>query len=155
MAIKEKDGNLVELAQAGEFDYIIHCCNCFKTMGKGMALQIKEHCPEAYQADQATIKGDRRKLGTYTKGTSPHGYTVINLYGQFRYGNNRRHLDYRFLAHGLQHFYQELKHNDELDARIGTYQLGCANAGGEWKIVKEIIEGSLPNLDVTIVNFIK
>ena len=33
-------GNLVTLALAGEFDVIIHGCNCFNTMGSGVAKDI-------------------------------------------------------------------------------------------------------------------
>jgi len=45
-------------------DIIGHCCNCFCTMGSGVAAAIKAKYPEAYDADCKTKKGDRTKLGT-------------------------------------------------------------------------------------------
>ena len=59
-------GDLLGLALAGEFDVIVHGCNCQCAMGKGIALSIKKLFPEAYAADLKTVKGDRGKLGTYS-----------------------------------------------------------------------------------------
>ena len=54
-------GDLIQLAKNGEFDVIIHGCNCFCTMGAGIAKTIKDIFPEAYKADLNTKKGDRSK----------------------------------------------------------------------------------------------
>lgn len=59
-------GNLIGLALSGEFDVIIHGCNCFHTMGAGIAKQIRQYFPEAYVADLHTGRGDLRKLGSYS-----------------------------------------------------------------------------------------
>jgi O-acetyl-ADP-ribose deacetylase (regulator of RNase III) len=42
-------GDLIRLAILGNFDVIVHGCNCFKTMGGGIAAQIKRVFPKAYQ----------------------------------------------------------------------------------------------------------
>ena len=63
-AMKTIKGDLVKLAIKGEFDLIIHGCNCFCTMGAGIAKTIKQKFPEAYEADLKTEKGDKAKLGT-------------------------------------------------------------------------------------------
>ena len=34
-------GNLIALADAGQIDVLIHGCNCFCTMGAGIAKDIK------------------------------------------------------------------------------------------------------------------
>ena len=49
--MKKVYGDLIEMAEHGDFDVIVHGCNCFCTMGAGIALQIKHHFPEAYYAD--------------------------------------------------------------------------------------------------------
>jgi hypothetical protein len=36
-------GDLVKLAIAGNFDVIVHGCNCYHTMGAGIAKQIKKN----------------------------------------------------------------------------------------------------------------
>jgi O-acetyl-ADP-ribose deacetylase (regulator of RNase III) len=60
-------GDLLNLASIGEFDVIVHGCNCHCTMGAGIAAAIKKRFPEAYAADCATLKGDRSKLGTISQ----------------------------------------------------------------------------------------
>ena len=57
-------GDLIKLALTGEFDVIIHGCNCQCAMGAGIAKAIKSTFPEAYQADGETEEGSRDKLGT-------------------------------------------------------------------------------------------
>ena len=57
-------GDLIKKAKDGEFDLIIHGCNCFCTMGAGIAKGIKNNFPQAFQADQMTLKGSKAKLGT-------------------------------------------------------------------------------------------
>ena len=56
-------GDIIGLAKNGIFNVIIHGANCQNTMGSGVAKQIKEHFPGAYDADLRTTKGDREKLG--------------------------------------------------------------------------------------------
>mgnify|MGYP001795501660 FL=1 len=41
--MKTIKGDLVKLAIKGEFDLIIHGCNCFCTMGAGIAKTIRSH----------------------------------------------------------------------------------------------------------------
>lgn len=33
MTLKHTKGNLIDLAEAGEFDVVVQGCNCFNTMG--------------------------------------------------------------------------------------------------------------------------
>lgn len=69
--IRYVDGNLLTMAQNGDFDVIAHCANCFCTFGAGIALQIKETFPEAYVVDCETKAGDLAKLGTISYWESP------------------------------------------------------------------------------------
>ncbi len=57
-------GDLIKLALTGEFDVIIHGCNCQCEMGAGIAKAIKSTFPEAYQADLETEEGSRDKFRT-------------------------------------------------------------------------------------------
>jgi O-acetyl-ADP-ribose deacetylase (regulator of RNase III) len=60
--MKTIEGDLITLAQSGTFDVIIHGCNCYCTMGAGIAKSIKKIFPAAYRADANSEKGDRDKL---------------------------------------------------------------------------------------------
>ena len=96
-AMQKTKGDLIKLALNGEFDVIVHGCNCFCTMGKGIALTIKNVFPEAYQADLKTNKGDKQKLGKYSYAKlQRNGYqiTVINAYTQYHYGGRGDKADY-------------------------------------------------------------
>ena len=90
-------GDLIKLALRGEFDVIVHGCNCFCTMGAGIALVIKSTFPDAYQADLKTSKGDRSKLGSYSTATvqnKGNQLTVVNAYTQYHYSGPGNKADY-------------------------------------------------------------
>ena len=64
--LKHAQGDLLQMAREGQFDAVVHGCNCFCTMGSGIARQVREQYPSAYEADCKTVGGDIRKLGNYT-----------------------------------------------------------------------------------------
>ena len=95
--MKVVKGDLIALAQAGKFDLIVHGCNCFCSMGAGIALAIRNAFPEAYAADRATARGDRGKLGTCSVGVVMVGLDelhVVNAYTQYHWGGEGVLLDY-------------------------------------------------------------
>jgi O-acetyl-ADP-ribose deacetylase (regulator of RNase III) len=86
--VKIVRGDLIELALAGQFDVIVHGCNCMCAMGAGIAKGIKATFPEAYAADCSTPKGAREKLGTIsTARVERDGRVlhVVNGYTQYRW----------------------------------------------------------------------
>ena len=147
--MKIVSGNLVSLALRGNFDIILHCANCFNTMGKGIALEIKHVFTEAYAADCRTVKGDYGKLGdcSYARVEviNNKSLIVINGYMQYNYGKGL-HLDYQAVQKVLVSINTYFK-----GARIGLPKIGCYNAGGDWTIVEKLISDTLVDLDVTVV----
>ncbi|WP_339501766.1 hypothetical protein, partial [Pseudomonas canadensis] len=90
-------GDLLHLARQGDFDVIIHGCNCQCAMGKGIALAIKQQFPAAYAADLATAKGSAAKLGTYSSAsleTDAGTLTIVNAYTQFHWNGPGVKVDY-------------------------------------------------------------
>ena len=77
-------GDLIKLAEQGEFDVIVHGCNCHNTMSAGIAKTIKLKYPEVYEADLQTISGDYNKLGTITfaKVNTYNELTKVNTYNE-------------------------------------------------------------------------
>ena len=62
------DGDLIKLAFKGEFDVIVHGCNCFCVQGAGIAWQMAKHFftddyKEGYTLEGIEYKGDINKLG--------------------------------------------------------------------------------------------
>ena len=53
-------GDLIKFALEGNFDIIVHGCNCFHNMGGGIAKQIKQVFPAAYLEDKKSRFGDKK-----------------------------------------------------------------------------------------------
>ena len=100
---KEIEGNLITLALKGDFDVISHGCNCFCTMGAGIAPHMaKEFGCDVFPKEHPEYKGDFNKLGTidYLTHTRSGGssdvdifdfdLTVVNSYTQYHYGRNHK-----------------------------------------------------------------
>lgn len=156
--MKTIDGDLIVLAKQGEFDAIAHGCNCFNTMGAGIARQIAREFPAAKLADFRTKKGDRAKLGTITAVGS--GYDapinrhldVVNCYTQYDVASQAGEdvLDYEAVEKCMAELAVRYK-----GRCIGLPKIGSGLAGGDWERIKGIIERVLdPHAEVVIVNFV-
>jgi len=146
-------GDLIQLAQGGKFDVIIHGCNCFCTMGAGIAKTIKDIFPEAYKADLNTKKGDRSKLGniSWVKAETKHGSLIIvNGYTQYDWKGKGRKADYE----AIRNVFIKVK-NQFTGLRIGYPAIGAGLAGGDWQKISEIIEEELNGEHHTFVQYQK
>ena len=103
-------------------------------MGAGIAKEIREHCPNAYIADQNTLWGDKNKLGTFTYGIEENGMIVVNAYTQYDYSRSKICVDYAAIQ---KVFISICEHFPEYI--ISLPKIGCGLAGGDWKIVSEIL----------------
>ena len=137
---------------------IAHSCNCQNVMGGGIAKQIKDRYPQAFEADAGRWSNEytdggnwRCQIGDYSKaviethGTNlPHDVTIYNLYTQSGYSTKKREVNYEYFWRALKAVQEDLLFNQhELDASqvIGLpYGISCGLAGGNWKIIKAIIE---------------
>lgn len=140
-------GDLIKIAKNGEFDVICHGCNCFITMGGGIAKFIKRAFPEAYEADKKTKYGDASKLGTITVAETDD-VTIINGYIQHDYKGADVLVEYS----AVREVMKEIKRKFS-GKKIGMPLIGCGLAGGNWQVVENIIKDELGNEDVTIVIF--
>jgi O-acetyl-ADP-ribose deacetylase (regulator of RNase III) len=138
-------GNLITLANQGEFDVIIHGCNCFNNMGAGIAKEIKLKFPQAWMVDQGTIKGNRKKLGNITFANSG-AVTVVNAYTQYKYGRNECNADYQ----AIRQCFKKVKEKFS-GKRIGFPMIGAGLAGGDWSVISKIIDEELEGEDFTLV----
>jgi O-acetyl-ADP-ribose deacetylase (regulator of RNase III) len=176
--MKEIDGDLIDLAKKGHFDVITHGCNCFCTMGAGIAPQMANAfgC-DAFPMENHKYRGDINKLGTIDYQSqlitpimkplkiagveiqSPdfggHPIIVVNSYTQYRYGRNHADgdqspIDYEALTLCMR------KINSLFPGKtIGLPKIGAGLAGGDWNRIKGIIEKELKNMNIIIVNYKK
>jgi O-acetyl-ADP-ribose deacetylase (regulator of RNase III) len=135
--LKHTKGNLLDLAEAGEFDIVVQGCNCFNTMGGGIAREIRERYPVVASVDMETVKGDYNKLGTWTEcdAGEKNRFTVINAYTQYNMSQGTDVFEYtafELILQKLCHAYG--------DKRIGLPYIGMGLAGGDKEVILDQIE---------------
>lgn len=168
---EEIGGNLITLAQGGEFDVIAHGCNINCVMGAGIAPQMAK----AFKCDEFALEGDvyrgdynklgqidwdivNRKTGErdmYEEYSVDFDLVVVNCYTQTLFGRNHSNgvdipLDYEALILCLRKMNHEF-----VGKRIGLPMIGCGLAGGDWGRVKQIIKQELKDCYVTVVIYNK
>jgi O-acetyl-ADP-ribose deacetylase (regulator of RNase III) len=156
--LKHTKGNLLDLAEAGEFDIVVQGCNCFNTMGGGIAREIRERYPMAALVDDETQKGDYNKLGNWTKSrTIPNGdrhwFTIINAYTQYNMSQGTDVFEYT----AFQLILEKLTFAFP-GKRIGLPYIGMGLAGGDKDTIIPMIEWfaervALEGGTVTLVEF--
>lgn len=149
--MKTVAGDLIQLAKRGEFDVIVHGCNCFCTMGAGIAKGIRAAFPAAFDADLATSRGDRAKLGTCTFAEVDLNGTplvVVNAYTQFDYRGSGPKVDDDAVRSCFRWIRQQ--HSGK---RIGLPKIGAGLAGGDWERIAGIVREELAGENVTVVEY--
>lgn len=134
-------GNLLDLAEQGEFDIVVQGCNCFNTMGGGIAREIRTRYPEVAKVDQATKYGDYTKLGNWTEGAALHptdsdkDYLIVNAYTQFDMSTGEDVFEYVAFALILQKLARQYP-----SRRFGFPKIGCGLAQGNETIIMEMLQ---------------
>lgn len=147
-----------------ELDAIAHQCNCFHTMGGGIARIIAQKYPLALEADKRTAYGSKDKLGDVSTALVQHeldnskNIVIFNCYSQYNFGGGvQTHYD------SVRKVFNFIKTIGEqtlfLVGSVGPltlgipYGYGCGLAGGDWTIVRGIIDevfGDSKNINVQI-----
>lgn len=155
MTIQTVDGCIFEAFDRGDINILFHCCNMQNTFGAGIAKEIKERYPRAYDADTQWFQhtGNRKY---YSCAVFPDSVckAIFNLYGQQFYGTYGnyyeqygRQLNYTYLTRALTEA-AEWIHKEHV---IGIpYGMGCGLAGGDWGKVYSIIGQALYEHQVKI-----
>ena len=125
---------MVEAFKSGGYIALLHQANCFNTMNSGVAREIREQLPEAFAADCMTVKGDVRKLGTFTYAEF-HEYSgfVVNLYGQYNYGKDgKKYTQVINLEKALKGFVERFRVAGDLNLNVCIPRMGCGLGGADW-----------------------
>ena len=147
-------GNVIDMAEDGHFDVLVHGCNCINAMGAGVARQVKETWPEAFDADTKYCTRSRSMLGTYSAANvrdAGRGYcelTVVNAYTQFAPGKGEDVFDYVAFEEILERLAVDFP-----DKIIGMPAIGCGLAGGDKDRILDIIRDSRVCDKVIFVEF--
>jgi O-acetyl-ADP-ribose deacetylase (regulator of RNase III) len=159
--VKIIKGDLIALAKSGQFDYILHGCNCFCTMGAGIAAVIAANFSAAREVDLGSRKGDIFKLGDYTKAKARIGsikylakiqdnpsFTIINAYTQYQPGK-----DFKLWA--LESVLWKFIQRERItpDVKVGVPLIGCGIGGGNETLVRDLLFRYSRYMDLTLVEF--
>ena len=99
-------GDIIAMAERGEFDVLVHGCNCFNNMNSGFAKRVKSSFPLATIVDSNTGYGKKNKLGNYSgclidlrefDYRNKKKIFIVNAYVQYTLGNGAQ-LDYLALT---------------------------------------------------------
>lgn len=140
-------GDIVELAESGRYDVVIHGCNCMCVMGAGVAKALSTKWPDVKSVDKHTVKGDENKLGNFTYVCTPENLIIVNLYTQYRYGRRGVFVDYDAIQEG----FRKVRSLFGEDKKYLYPQIGAGLAGGDWKLIEGIIESEFSGLNHTCV----
>lgn len=149
--MKEIKGDLIQLAKDGQFNVIIHGCNCFCAMGAGIAAAIREDFPEAFTADLETPMGDRQKLGGFSLARvrwNSHFFTIVNGYTQYHYSGQGPLVDYD----AVQLLFSKIK-KKFTGAKIAYPKIGAGLGKGNWDKISRIINDELKGENHTFVRY--
>eukprot|EP00796_Vickermania_ingenoplastis_P003965 gene3965-2828_t len=135
-----------------------HGCNCFCSMGGGIAVEVKRRFNELFQVDQGRM-GDFTKMGTMTKAKFQWG-VGYNLYTQYSYDDPKKMVIWDSLSEYsprmcLQNLYSDMQ-KENLSVLIMP-KICCGLARGHlseqeaWKRIKGWILELCPDDIFTIV----
>jgi O-acetyl-ADP-ribose deacetylase (regulator of RNase III) len=154
--MKTVKGDLLALAKEGKFDIIVQGCNCQNVMGAGIARQIRDEFPDAWLADQQTLKGDKNKLGHYSIGMGGR-LVIINAYTQYNTASKAG--EDMFDYHACYEVLQKL--SDRFGKwRIGLPLIGMGLAGGDPIRIMTMLEDFAARMEAqggsaTLVEYVK
>lgn len=142
-------GDLLQLAEEGRFDVIVHGCNCHHRMGAGIAKFVARRFPEALDADLATPKGDRSKLGTLSIARIERGdvqFALVNAYTQFDTRGPQPRVSYPAISSCFRAIAQHFP-----GQHIAYPLIGAGLAGGDWDLIAPRIDAELDGYTHTLV----
>ena len=140
--IKLIDGNLLDFPNG--INQIAHSCNTLNVMGAGIAKQIKDRYPLAWNADCIANQRVENILGSWSFGWADNGECqkgIYNLYTQEKVGNGRE-VNYEAFYLSLLQVEKDLvfKKNSGDEIIFGLpYGISCGLAGGSIRIINTMI----------------
>jgi O-acetyl-ADP-ribose deacetylase (regulator of RNase III) len=138
--LQHAQGNLIDLAEQGEFNVIIHGCNCQNTMGSGIAGELRSRYPEVYGADYVASRQGLNKPGLFSfrevMTADFRKFTVVNAYTQQHYlPRGKDHFEY-------EHFIPMMEKISFMfpRSRVGIPYIGMGLAGGNKATILNMLD---------------
>lgn len=140
MIIEQRYGDILNT----DTKYIAHCVNAQGKMASGVARAIRNRYPKAYSDYMEVFHNSGLPLGKVIASVNkPH--TVLHIVGQQTYGyDGRTYVNYRALRRGIRTI------NKNFNEPVSFPLIGCGLAGGDWSIVRSIIEEESTNFQPVV-----
>jgi len=124
-------------------EIIGHQVNCMGVMGSGLALQIKQQHPKAYEVYKELVtEAEKEKSVRFLLGKSlvveSNGKYIANLFGQYTYGKIGQYTLMNALENSLKNLKAfALQHGLTVALPV---KLGSDRGGADWNEVLKLIE---------------
>jgi O-acetyl-ADP-ribose deacetylase (regulator of RNase III) len=123
---------------------IVHGCNAQGVMNSGVALQVKQQCPLAYDY----YKAGQKKLGEVTWAPFGDERFIVNAITQEYYGyDKRKYVSYDAVEECFKKIVmiaETVEAQYKFKPAIHFPQIGAGRGGGEWEIISKIIDHTVP-----------
>lgn len=139
---------------------IIHGCNCQGVMGSGVALEVKNRFPSAYE----------EYLRFCNNGFSPKSllgmiqvnhydtFKIINAFTQEQFGTHKRQVSYDAIEEVFSttnNYMQELAILENRNYTLYFPKIGAGLGGGNWEIISTIISETVEQrFNPTLVEYV-
>lgn len=150
MEVKIYNGDITKC----KADIIAHQVNCQFVMGGGVALALRKRWPVVYKkyleiGKLYTNKPSNKWLGMCQIVEIDQNRYVANLFGQDDLGHGKCFTDYSALETALKELAWQVEYM-ELKTIAFPWLMSCGLGGGDWNIVKPLIEKIFEDLDIEI-----
>lgn len=144
MKLITKTGNLLHVTTG----HIVHGCNAQGVMGSGVALAVKQTYPEVYDDYSHIYRDVGLTLGKAYPVHINDQLTVWNAITQDSYGYGIRQTSYDAVATCFAQINKYINDTVLFDVRhtpaeVHIPLIGAARGGGNWEIIREIIEQTM------------
>jgi O-acetyl-ADP-ribose deacetylase (regulator of RNase III) len=146
MEMQTKIGNMLDVKTG----LMVHGCNCIGVMGAGVALSVKNKWPKVFHCYRENFDNHPERPSTWYLGRIQtiwvdYNLAVVNAFTQDGIGMHKQQVDYDALYQCFEKV-SALAMVDNLPVHFPL--IGCGYAGGDWNIVKDIIQDTLdPSLE--------
>ena len=130
-------GNLLET----NAQIIAHQVNCRGVAKSGIAKQIMKKYPEVKALYTMLCKREtpEKLIGTALFAECKDGKIIANLFGQNGFGRDRQYTEYEALDNAMKQLREFMLTKGYISVAF-PYKIGCGLGGGDWNVVKLLID---------------
>ena len=146
MKLEFKNGDLLE---APEY-FKVHQVNCQGVMGSGIAKSIKEKYLKVFDEYKNLVYYSKTNLLGSAQIVFLNNQGIINLFGQYDYGTNKRQTNYEAFYQGLENIKMQIINNNYPKEIAFPYKIGSDRGGADWNIILTMINVVFNDTDFNI-----